>query len=118
MVKFIIDTQLPPMLATYFRWKGSDAIHTTHFPDGHLLQDAEIGRIALTEDRIIVTKDSDFPDSFFLKGPPPRVLYLRLGNMRNRDLTAFLETRWDTIQELINQNAGMIVLSREQLISY
>ena len=106
------------MLATYLCWKGFDAIHTTHFSEGHLLQDAEIGRIAIDEHRIIVTKDSDFPDSFFLKGPPPRILYLRMGNSKNRDLTAFLETRWPAINDLLVQDSGMIVISREHLISY
>ncbi|MBD2702892.1 DUF5615 family PIN-like protein [Spirosoma sp. BT702] len=118
MFKFLVDTQLPPMLATYLRWKGADAIHTTHFPEGHLLQDADIAKIALQEDRIIVTKDSDFPDAFFLKGAPPRLVYLRLGNMRNRELTAFLETRWALVEELLAQDVGMLVVSQQQLISY
>lgn len=106
------------MLATYLHWKGFDAIHTTHFFEGHLLQDAEIGKIAVNEHRIIVTKDSDFPDAFFLKGQPPRILYLRMGNIRNRELTAFLEIRWLEIHDLLFQNSGMIIVSREHLISY
>jgi predicted nuclease of predicted toxin-antitoxin system len=61
------------MLVTYLRWNGADAIHTTHFPEGHLLQNAEIARIAIDEERIIVTKDSDFSDSFFFKGAPPHL---------------------------------------------
>ena len=55
---------------------------------------------------------------FFLKGPSPRIVYLRLGNVRNGDLTAFLEIRWPTIQALMDQAAGMLVVSREQLVSY
>lgn len=106
------------MLATYLQWKGFDAIHTTYFPEGHLLQDADIAKIAIEENRIIITKDSDFPDSFFLKGAPPRIIHLRLGNLRNRELTAFLETRWSLIDDLLGQDSGMLVLSREQLISY
>ena len=106
------------MLATYLRWKGFDAIHTTHFQEGHLLQDAEIAKIAIEENRIIVTKDTDFPDSFFLKGPPPRLVYLRLGNIRNRELTAFLESRWPMIADLLAQNSGMIVLNKELFVSY
>lgn len=106
------------MLATCLRWKGDDAIHTIHFPYGHLLQDADIARIAIDEKRIIMTKDSDFPDSFFLKGPPPRIVYLRLGNIRNRELTAFLKIRWSLFEDLFSQDAGMVVVSREQLISY
>ncbi|GAB3713988.1 hypothetical protein GCM10027592_53450 [Spirosoma flavus] len=118
VLKFLVDTQLPPMLATYLQWKGAEAIHTTHFPEGHLLQDTDIAKIAIEEGRIIVTKDSDFPDAFFLKGAPPRVVYLRLGNIRNRELTAFLETRWSVIEELLTQDVGMLVVSRQQLISY
>ena len=106
------------MLAAYLRWKGFDAIHTTHFPEGHLLQDADISRIAIEEGRIIITKDSDFPASFFLKGSPPRLVYIRLGNTRNRELTAFLESRWSLIEDLLNQDAGMLVLSQEQVIRY
>jgi predicted nuclease of predicted toxin-antitoxin system len=106
------------MLSTYLQWKGADAIHTTHFPEGHLLQDTEIRQIAINENRIIVTKDSDFPDSFFLKGPPPRIVYLRLSNMRNRELTALLETRWGMLEDLLNQDTGMLIVSREQVISY
>jgi hypothetical protein len=44
MLRFIVDTQLPPLLATYLKSKGNDAIHTTYFKDGHLLQDSEILR--------------------------------------------------------------------------
>ncbi|MBD2757008.1 DUF5615 family PIN-like protein [Spirosoma validum] len=118
MLKFIVDTQQPPMLATYLRWKGFDAIHTTHFPDGHLLQDIEIAKITLEESRIIVTKDADFPDSFFLKGAPPRVIHIQLGNIRNRELTAFLEARWTISQDLLMQDSGMVVLNQAQIISY
>lgn len=39
------------MLATYLRWKGFDAIHTTHFPEGHLLQNAAISRVFIDEKR-------------------------------------------------------------------
>ena len=117
-LKFIVDTQLPPMLATYLQWKDVDAVHTSYFPDGYLLTDAEIRQIAVEENRIVVTKDSDFPDAFFLKGPPPRVIHLKLGNIKNRELTAFLETRWDLLYDLLVADSGMIVVSREHLISY
>ena len=46
-MKFIVDTQLPPRLASYLQSQGYDCIHTTYFEDGHLLQDSEIIVIAL-----------------------------------------------------------------------
>lgn len=65
-MKFIVDTQLPPRLAIYLQSKGYDCIHTTDFPDGHLLQDAEIIVIAVEEDRTIISKDADFSDYYYL----------------------------------------------------
>ncbi len=53
MLKFIIDTQLPPKLAHKLNFLGAEAIHTTYFPEGHLLDDAEIREIANT---VITTK--------------------------------------------------------------
>lgn len=66
MLKFIVDTQLPPQLAYSLKDWGADAIHTTYFEDGHLLDDREIIKIAIQEDRIVVTKDSDFRDHLLL----------------------------------------------------
>ena len=59
----------------------------------------------------------------YMSNSPPTVVssfivYLRLGNMRNRELIAFLETRWSLLEDLLRSNAGMVILNREQLISY
>ena len=59
-LNFIIDTQLPPILAEILSKKGYNAIHTTHFKNGHLLNDTQIRKIAVQEERIIITKDKDF----------------------------------------------------------
>ena len=50
MLRFIVDTQLPPALAYYMNSKDYDCLHTIYFPEGHLLQDSEIIKIA--NDRI------------------------------------------------------------------
>lgn len=38
------------------------------------------------EGRIVVTKDSDFVDSFLLTRKPPRLLLVSTGNISNREL--------------------------------
>jgi predicted nuclease of predicted toxin-antitoxin system len=40
----------------------------------------------------IVTKDADFYDRIILSEPPPRVIYLQIGNMRIRELFVFLNS--------------------------
>ena len=77
MLTFIIGTQLPPKLAKYLYDKGFPSIHTTYFPNGHLLDDKTIIEIAVRENRIIVTKDSDFLDNYLINGVPPKVKNIR-----------------------------------------
>ena len=118
MVKFFVDTQLPPLLAKFIAEKQFDAIHTTDFPDGHLLQDSEIVSIAIAENRIIITKDSDFLDNYLLKGAPPKILLLKLGNINNRDLLHIIDLYLQQIVAQFETQADVIILSKTQLITY
>ena len=118
MLKFIIDTQLPPSLARFLRLRGFDAIHTTYFNDGHLLKDSEIIQIAIQENRIIVTKDSDFFDNFLLKGVPPKVLLLQFGNIHNSDLIQQFQNQISNIETLLNDNADLVIFNWNQVIQY
>ncbi len=108
-MKFIVDTQLPPRLAKSLIDKGFDAIHTSSFPDGHLLDDESIRQIAISDDRIIISKDSDFFDSFFVKGAPPRVLLLRFGNISNRNLITLFEVQLPIIEQLFDKDGASLV---------
>jgi predicted nuclease of predicted toxin-antitoxin system len=118
MLKFIIDTQLPPKLARFLATKGSDAIHTTFFPDGHLLQDKEIRAIAIQEHRIIITKDNDFFDSYLAQGAPPCVLLLQFGNIKNNELLAYFDQEFKYIEALFDGGAELVFFDRTQLTVY
>ncbi len=43
-------------------------------------------RLALRDERFLVTKDEDFVDSHFLEGLPPRLRYVTTGNISNKEL--------------------------------
>ena len=42
--------------------------------------DREIWEYAREDDYVIVSKDSDFRQLAFLHGPPPKIVWLRVGN--------------------------------------
>lgn len=117
-MKFIIDTQLPPALAKFLVEKGFDAIHTTFFADGHLLQDTEIIHIAIEENRIIATKDSDFLDNYLLKGSPPKVLLLQFGNISNKELLQYFENHIHKIITVFEEGAELVKFDRESIVAY
>ena len=118
MIKFLVDTQLPPILSNYLFSKGHDSIHTTFFKDGHLLQDREISSIAKNENRIIITKDNDFFEQYAIYGSPPRVLLLQFGNISNRDLLDFFNRELEKLATLFLEGSNLVIFNRQQIISY
>ncbi|MCL2247402.1 MAG: DUF5615 family PIN-like protein [Lentimicrobiaceae bacterium] len=66
-MKFLVDAQLPYGIALFLRDKGFDALHTNDLPDKEYTTDSQIRSIAVSENRIVITKDYDFVDSFILK---------------------------------------------------
>jgi predicted nuclease of predicted toxin-antitoxin system len=118
VLRYIIDTQLPPRLAAFLRERHFDAVHTTDFPEGHLLQDAEIRAIARAENRIIITKDTDFFDYYMVKGSPPMVLLLKVGNIANADLLTLIASKLALIVSSFENGSTLIVLSPTHLTAY
>ena len=59
--------------------------------------DFEIWSFAQAQDFAIVTKDSDFVELSALYGPPPKIVWLNLGNVSNNVVMAKLVDHVDTI---------------------
>ena len=86
-MKFIVDAQLPYKIALIFREKGFDAIHTDDLPDRERTTDNQIISIATAENRIVITKDNDFLDSYLLrKKPAKQTMIVTTGNIKNEQL--------------------------------
>lgn len=119
MLQFIVDTQLPPSLADFFREKGYDSTHVVNYPLGALTSDYEIIEIAKKENRIIVSKDIDFFDYFLLKNYPPAILLLQVGNIKNRELFVFMENNLVEICNLFTENIErMILINKHKIVIY
>ena len=119
MLRMIVDTQLPPSLAEFFRRKGFDATHVVDYHSGAFMQDDEIISIATEENRIVVSKDMDFFDYFLLKNYPPAILLLRVGNIKNRELFIFVGNHLDAIRDLFTEDIKrLIFINRHQIVIY
>ena len=58
---------------------------------------------AKSYDLVIVTKDADFYDRIILEGAPPKVIWIRLGNIRRKKLEEQIQAQWHEIQKLLEQ---------------
>jgi predicted nuclease of predicted toxin-antitoxin system len=96
-MKFLVDAQLPRVLAKFLCDKGHDAIHTLELPNGNDTTDSEINRISLDERRVVISKDGDFHDSFTATREPYKLLRIKIGNSRNADLISLFSKNLDPI---------------------
>jgi predicted nuclease of predicted toxin-antitoxin system len=118
MLNALVDTQLPPKLARFLQTKGWDVIHTIDFPDGHLMADIAIREIAISQNRIVITKDIDFFDLYLAKGIPPRVLLLKFGNISNRDLIIQFDANYKGLLLLFETGAEFLFFGYEGIVQY
>ena len=114
-MRFLVDANLPFKLTLILRNKGFDVIHTDNLPNKEQTTDREIRDISLEEDRIVISKDSDFLDSHLIIGIPKKFLYISTGNIINRELFALVENNIDQITELF-ETYNLIELNNEELI--
>lgn len=60
---------------------------------------------------VLVTKDEDFHRLSVLRGPPPKVIWIRLGNCATRDVVRLLRTRAeDVIRTLALDDVAFLAL--------
>lgn len=97
-MRFLVDAQLPLRLAQWLSQAGHDARHTLDLPQGNRTLDGDVVAIAVREERIVVTKDSDFVQTFLLSGQP-RLLLISTGNISNANLEELLHGSLAAIEQ-------------------
>lgn len=96
-MRFLVDAQLPKRLAIWLNNQGYDVLHTLDLPLRNETSDAEINRISVEQERVVITKDSDFVDSFILNQVPFKLLLISTGNITNRALILIFESNFKQI---------------------
>lgn len=96
-MKFIVDAQLPKSVSDFLCKKGYDCIHTLDLPNQNKTSDKEIISISIDEKRIIITKDSDFLESFMVNGKPEKLIIVKTGNILNSALIEIFDQHIEAI---------------------
>ena len=89
-----IDAQLPPALATLLR--RAFGVEARHVLDLGLVNssDEAIYLAARQAEAIVITKESDIIRLQVRDRPPPKKLWLTVGNVSNAELWQVLERNW------------------------
>jgi len=90
-MKFLVDAHLPRHLCTILAQHGHDANHTLDLPSGNATSDRAITQLSFDEQRVVVSKDTDFFYSHLLHRRPWKLLLVKTGNISTRELQTLFE---------------------------
>lgn len=114
-MKFLVDAQLPRRLVRRLREEGHEALHTLDLPLGNRTTDAIINELSERERYAVVTKDTDFVNSFLLSHRPYKLLLISTGNISNAELEVLFISNLERIAEGFD-TLDFIELDRKALI--
>lgn len=101
-----LSRRLPALLATEF--PGSEQVFLVGLAAA---DDRAVWAYAAARGLAVVSKDADFAALSATLGPPPKVIWLRVGNGPTRDVAALLRTRASDVRAfLADPVAGLLEL--------
>jgi len=109
-ISFLVDVNLP---YRFKLWHNEQFQHVREIDDEW--SDSQIWQYAKEKDLTIVTKDTDFSNRIITSKPPPKVIHLKVGNMKLAELRQFLLANWE---EIIRMSADhkLVNVYRDRII--
>jgi predicted nuclease of predicted toxin-antitoxin system len=85
-MKFICDAHISYKLKNFLSSRGHFAIHVNEILNGAQTKDVELCSYADANDLIIITKDFDFVDFYYVRKSPKKLIKINLGNLSTNEL--------------------------------
>jgi predicted nuclease of predicted toxin-antitoxin system len=109
-VRLLFDENLSARLVALLAEAYPGSAHLEH---AGLLgaPDAAVWEHAAAGGYVLVTKDDDFQRLSVVRGPPPKVIWVRLGNCATADVARLLRLRRDDVRRFIaHEDAAFLAL--------
>lgn len=95
MTQFLVDVNLP---YKFILWHDVRFTHVREIDD--TWSDTQIWQYAKERNLTIITKDIDFYNRIIASDPPPKVIHLKMGNMKLAAFREFMLSNWEIIEKL------------------
>jgi predicted nuclease of predicted toxin-antitoxin system len=103
-MKFPVDAHLPPTLCTVLKRRGHEANHTLDLPAQNATKDTVLNQISVDEQRVVISKDSDFFYSHVVLGRPWKLVLVKTGNMSGDPLCSLFERHLPELETALAQH--------------
>ena len=107
-MKLLLDQNLSRKIVPQLESSFSGSSHVTSVLS-ESADDSDIWEFAKANGYAIVTKDDDFEQLSVLKGHPPKVIWIRLGNCTTAEVLAVLEDFTATINSFLEDTAKSLL---------
>ena len=110
-MKLLFDHNLSPRLVNRLAdiYPGSNHLFNLNLDTA---EDSFVWQYARDNDFIIVTKDSDFSELSLLRGFPPKVIWIRIGNCTINDIDSLIRSHLKEIDNFYKESdLGILILS-------
>jgi predicted nuclease of predicted toxin-antitoxin system len=101
-MRFLFDEQLPERLPGMLADVFPGSIHVRALA-GVGATDDRVWDLAVEHGCLLVTKDEDFHRHSVLRGAPPKVVWIRLGNCATEDVAHLLRHHVEDLQAFADQ---------------
>ena len=110
-MKALFDANVSPALVRALNLQFPNSAHVRDVGLGTATDD-EIWNYSKVNDFTIVSKDTDFRERSFVRGAPPKVIWLDVGNAGTGDIIALVQRERLRILEFEGQpDAALLILS-------
>lgn len=113
-MKFLVDAHIPPGICALLQSAGHDALHTRQLPAQNQTPDQVINDLSVGDQRVVISKDTDFYYSHLLLQRPHKLLLIRTGNIRTRELKAIFDAHLAEIVQALEANS-LVELDRSKV---
>lgn len=110
-MKFLVDEQLPALLAEWLCSKGHEAIHVSALLTNARIPDGYICERSMAEMRVVITKDVDFLNTYLIKQQPYKLVHITTGNLKNRQLLDLFRSHLEQLLKAL-ETARVIELNQ------
>jgi predicted nuclease of predicted toxin-antitoxin system len=104
-MKFLVDAHLPPGLCALLQAAGHDAVHTSQLPAQNRTTDQVINEVSAREERVVISKDTDFYYSHLLHQRPYKLVLVRTGNIRTLEVKELFQSQLPAIVRALAYNS-------------
>ena len=114
-MRLLCDVHISYKVVKHLISLGFETIHVNEILDKWHTKDIDICDYADSNDLIVITKDSDFRDSFFIKKTPKKLIKINLGNISNQELIRIISENINSITKLSQKSYFLIELDKSYM---